>query len=179
MQFPISPQPTYDPAAVQPMRDELIAVGFEELITPEDVDRVLENNDEETVLVLINSVCGCAAGSARPGVSVALQHNIIPDRFVTVFAGQDKAAVAHLRQQNLNEFPPSSPCIVLLKNSKVLNILHRHDIEGRSPEEIADKLTVIFEQQCSKNGPSISPEDYAQLVHAVACGSKIPMFGDN
>jgi len=66
-----------------------------------------------------------------------------------------------------------------LKNRKVLNILHRHDIEGRSPEEIADKLIEIFEQQCSKNGPSISPEDYAQLVHAVACGSKIPMFGDN
>jgi putative YphP/YqiW family bacilliredoxin len=161
------------------MRDELIAVGFEELLTPEEVDRVLENDDEETVLVLINSVCGCAAGSARPGVSVALQHNIIPDRFVTVFAGQDKAAVAHLRQQYLNEFPPSSPSVALMKNSKVLYILQRHEIEGRSPEEIVDKLTVIFEQQCNKKGPSISPEDYAQLVHAVACGSKIPVFGDN
>ena len=126
--------------------------------------------------MLINSVCGCAAGSARPGVSVALQHNIIPDRFVTVFAGQDKAAVTHLRQQYLNEFPPSSPSVALMKNSKVLYILQRHEIEGRSPEEIADKLTVIFEQQCDKKGPSISPEDYAQLVHAVACGSKIPML---
>jgi putative YphP/YqiW family bacilliredoxin len=179
MQFPISQQPTYDPEAVQPMRDELIAVGFEELITPEDVDTVLNNNDEETVLVLINSVCGCAAGSARPGVSVALQHNIIPDRLVTVFAGQDKAAVAHLRQQYLNEFPPSSPSVALMKERKVLFILHRQDIEGRSPEEIANKLAMVFEQKCSKKGPSISPEDYAQLVHAVACGSKIPVFGDN
>ncbi len=179
MQFPISPQPTYDPAAVQPMRDELIAVGFEELITPEDVDKVLENNDEEMVLVLINSVCGCAAGSARPGVSVALQHNIIPDRFVTVFAGQDKAAVTHLRQQYLNEFPPSSPFVALMKNGKVLFILHRHDIEGRSPQEIANRLTIVFEQECSRNGPSTSPDDYAKLVHAVACGSKIPKFADN
>ena len=179
MQFPMAQQPTYDPGAVQPMRDELVAVGFEELLTPEDVDRVLDNNNEETVLVMINSVCGCAAGSARPGVALALQHHIIPDRLLTVFAGQDKAAAANLRQQYLNEFPPSSPSVALMKNSKALYILQRHDIEGRSPEEIADKLTVIFEQQCNKKGPSISPEDYAQLVHAVACGSKIPMFGDN
>ncbi|MFQ5751770.1 MAG: BrxA/BrxB family bacilliredoxin, partial [bacterium] len=162
MQFPISQQPTYDPDAVQPMRDELIAVGFEELITPEYVDTVLDNNNEETVLVMINSVCGCAAGSARPGVTLALQHNIIPERLVTVFAGQDKAAVDHLRQQYLNEFPPSSPSVALLKNRKVLFILQRHDIEGRSPEEIANKLTVVFEQKCNKQGPSIDPEDYAQ-----------------
>lgn len=178
MQFPISQQPTYDPEAVQPMRDELIAAGFDELITPEDVDRVLDTNDEETVLVLINSVCGCAAGSARPGVTLALQHNIIPDRLVTVFAGQDKSAVAHLRQQYLDEFPPSSPFVALLKNRKVLFVLQRHDIEGRSPQEIANKLTVVFDRECRKEGPSISPEDYAQLVHAVACGSKIPKFGD-
>jgi len=178
MQFPISQQPTYAPEAVEPMRNELIAVGFQELLTPEDVDRVLDDNNEETVLVMINSVCGCAAGSARPGVTLALQHHIIPDRLVTVFAGQDKAAAANLRQQYLNEFPPSSPFVALMKNGKVLFILHRHDIEGRSPEEIANILTRVFEQKCSKKGPSISPEDYAQLVHAVACGSKIPMFGD-
>ena len=179
MQFAISQQPTYDPEAVQPMRDELIAVGFDELITPEDVDTVLDHNDEETVLVLINSVCGCAAGSARPGVTLALQHNIIPDRLVTVFAGQDKTAVGHLREQYLNEFPPSSPFVALMKNGKVLFILHRHDIEGRSPQEIANRLTIVFEQECSRNGPSTSPDDYAKLVHAVACGSKIPKFADN
>ena len=178
-QFPMSQQPTYDPEAVQPMRDELIMAGFVELITPEDVDSILDNNNEETVLVMINSVCGCAAGSARPGVTLALQHSIIPDRLATVFAGQDKAAIAHLRQQYLNEFPPSSPFVALTKNRQVLFILHRHDIEGRSPEEIANKLTVAFDQECSNKGPSISPEDYGRLVHAVACGSKIPMFGDN
>ena len=94
-------------------------------------------------LVLINSVCGCAAGSARPGVTVALQHNIIPDRLRTVFAGQDKAAVAHLRQQYLNEFLPSSPSVALMKNGEILFILHRHDIEGRSPQEIANRLIIV------------------------------------
>ncbi|MFQ5606057.1 MAG: BrxA/BrxB family bacilliredoxin [bacterium] len=179
MQFPISQQPTYDPEAVQPMRDELIAVGFQELLTPEDVDRVLDDKNEETVLVMINSVCGCAAGSARPGVTLALQHHIIPDRLATVFAGQDKAAAANLRQQYLNKFPPSSPLVALMKNGKVVFILHRHDIEGRSPQEIANRLTIVFEQECSRNGPSISPDEYAKLVHAVACGSKIPKFADN
>lgn len=179
MQIPISQQPTYDPVAVQPMRDELVAAGFEELRTPEEIDNALSNSYEEVVLVVINSVCGCAAGSARPGVTLALQHTIIPDRLVTVFAGQDKAAVAHLRQQYLSEFPPSSPFIALLKNGKILFILQRHDIEGRAPEEIARVLTKNFDQFCSKAGPSISPEDYAKLIHAIACGSKIPKFANN
>ena len=179
MQLPIAQQPTYDPGAVQPMRDELVAVGFEELLTAEDVDRVLDNNNEKTVLVMINSVCGCAAGSARPGVALALQHHIIPDRLLTVFAGQDKAAAANLRQQYLNNLPPSSPFVALMKNGKVLFTLHRHDIEGRSAQEIANRLTIVFEQECSRNGPSITPDEYDKLIHAVACGSKIPKFADN
>lgn len=179
MQFPISQQPIYDPEAVRPMRDELTAVGFEELLTPGDVDETLESNSEDTFLVMINSVCGCAAGSARPGVTLALQHRIIPDQLVTVFAGQDKAAVAHLRQKYLNEFPPSSPSVALLKNKEILFMLHRHEIEGRPPQEIASKLIPVFEQKCSRKGPAISPDDYSKLVHAVACGSKIPKFADN
>ncbi len=179
MQIPISQQPTYDPASVQPMRDELIGAGLVELINPDDVDNILNAGPNETVLVMVNSVCGCAAGSARPGVALALQHQIIPDRLSSVFAGQDKAALAHLRHEYLAEFPPSSPFVALFKNKKALFVLTRQDIEGRYPEEIAKRLTVAFDQQCSKKGPSISPEDYAQLVHAVACGSKIPKFGDN
>jgi putative YphP/YqiW family bacilliredoxin len=180
MQIPMAQQqPTYDPAAVQPMRDELTSAGFEELLTPEDVDRVMGSQDDETVIVMVNSVCGCAAGSARPGVTLALQHGTIPDRLATVFAGQDKAALSHLRQEYLGDFLPSSPFVAVTKNSKVLFVLNRQDIEGRNPEEIASRLTGAFDQECSKQGPSITPEAYAELVHAIACGSSIPRFGDN
>ena len=179
MQHSIHQQPTYDPIAVQPMRDELVAVGCEELITPEDIDRVLGNNDDKTTLILINSVCGCAAGSARASVALALQHNTIPDHFTTVFAGQDKAAVAHLREQYLGDLPPSSPLVVLFKNKKVVFILQRHDIERRYPEELAKQMTTAFDKECSNKGPSITPDDYAKVVHAVSCGSKIPKFNTN
>ncbi len=85
----ISRPPMYDQDAVQPMRDELVAVGFEELLTPSDVDKAVNENEDKTVLILINSVCGCAAGSARPGVSLALQNSAIPDKMYTGFAGQE------------------------------------------------------------------------------------------
>jgi putative YphP/YqiW family bacilliredoxin len=179
MQFTFSQQPTYDPAAVQPMRDELVTVGFEEIIIPQDVDEVLKNSADETILVMINSVCGCAAGSARPGVTLALQNKIIPDRLVTIFAGQEKEAVAHLRTNYLKDFTPSSPFIALMKNGEVLYTLQRFEIEGRSHKEIAYRLTEEFNRQCTKQGPSISPEDYDKLVSAVACGSKIPRFSAN
>lgn len=179
MQFTISQQPTYDQAAVQPMRDELISVGFNELISPQDVDNALSNDSDETVLVMINSVCGCAAGSARPGVTLALQNNTIPDRFVTVFAGQEKEAAAHLRTNYLKDYAPSSPFIALFKNGKVLFVLQRFEIEGRSHQDIAIRLTDVFNKECKKQGPSISAEDYDKLVSAVACGSKIPKFSSN
>lgn len=176
--FPIGMQPTYDPFAVQPMRDELIAVGFEELYTPEDVDRALTENPDRTVLVVINSVCGCAAGSARPGASLALQHKTIPDRLYTVFAGQEKEAVEHLRRKYLSEFPPSSPSMALFKNGEVVFMLQRYQIEGRTAEEIAEILKEVFDAHCSARGPSISPEQFAQVERARICGSKIPLFRD-
>ncbi len=169
-------QPNYDPAAVQPMRDELIAVGFQELSTPGEVDQAIDVKDDKIVLLMINSVCGCAAGSARPGVCEALQHSVIPDRLVTVFAGQDKAALAHLREKYLPMFPPSSPAMALFKNGQVVGMMHRHMIEGHSPEEIAAALKEAFDQHCSAAGPSVPPEHYAQVVHARSCGSKIPRF---
>lgn len=175
-QIPMWMQPTYDPNAVQPMRDELIAVGFDELLTPEDVDTAIHQKDDKTVLVMINSVCGCAAGSARPGVCEALQHAVIPDRLTTVFAGQDKAAVAHLRETYLNMAPPSSPAIALFKNGEPIVMLHRHNIEGHSYEEIAQVLKQIFDEYCTAEGPSITPEQYAEVQHARSCGSKIPRF---
>jgi putative YphP/YqiW family bacilliredoxin len=165
--------PMYDEDAVQPMRDELIAYGFEEARTPQEVDQML-NETKGAVLVVINSVCGCAAGSARPGVGAALQHKIIPDRLVTVFAGQDREAVDQVRQVHLKDYAPSSPSIALFKDGKVVYMMHRHMIEGSRPEQIAQHLAQVFDQHCAKQGPSISPEDFSKVMHAVACGSTIP-----
>lgn len=165
--------PMYDQDAVQPMRDELVAVGFQELLTPEDVDQAITKSTG-TVLVVVNSVCGCAAGSARPGIGKALQHKIIPDYLFTAFAGQERDVVDRLRQVYLKDFSPSSPCAALFKDGKIVYMLQRSDIEGRYPEQIAEKLTGVFEQHCAKQGPSIPPDQYAQVVHAVQCGSSIP-----
>lgn len=171
----VSRPPIYDQDAVQPMRDELIAVGFKELLTPKDVDENINVNDDKTVLVMINSVCGCAAGSARPGVSLALQHKIIPDKLVTGFAGQERDAVDRIRQY-ISDYPPSSPSVALFKNGKLLYFMQRYDIEGRSAEDIAEELISAFDEHCTKEGPSISPENFAKVLHAKACGSKIPKF---
>ena len=165
----------YDQDAVQPMRDELIAVGFEELLTPGDVDKAINVNDDKTVLVMINSVCGCAAGSARPGVSLALQHNVIPDKLYTGFAGQERDAVDRIRQ-HIGNYPPSSPSIALFKNGTLIYYMQRYEIEGRSAEYIAEALTKVFDEFCSAKGPSISPNEFAQVMYAKSCGSKIPLF---
>ncbi|MCP5063359.1 MAG: BrxA/BrxB family bacilliredoxin [Ignavibacteriae bacterium] len=165
----------YDPHAVQPMRDELTYVGFNELLTSDDVDSVLSKNNDETTFVFINSVCGCAAGSARPGVSAALQGKTIPDNIVTVFAGQEKDAVNTVRTEYLSQFPPSSPSAALVKNGEILFMLPRHHIEGRTQEEVAGILQQVFADNCSKEGPSISKEKYDKLIHAKMCGSKIPL----
>ncbi len=167
--------PMYDPEAVQPMRDELVYVGFEELTTPQLVEEKLSVNDDKTKFVVINSVCGCAAGSARPGATLALQNQVIPNDFYTVFAGQDRDAVDFLRQKYLSKFPPSSPSMAVIKNGEVIFMLPRHHIEGRTAEEVSAILIEEFEKDSNGQGPSISEEAYAKLVHAKACGSKIPM----
>lgn len=168
-------QPTYDPVAVQPMRDELIAAGFKEMLSPADVNAFINRKDDKTVLVMINSVCGCAAGSARPGVTLALQNKIIPDELYTTFAGQDKAAVAELREKYLPGIPPSSPFIVIFKNGEIIFMMQRYDIEGKTAEMVAGELIDAFNTHCTGEGPSIPAEDYANLVHAIMCGSKIPL----
>ena len=172
--FKINYQPIYDPVAVQPMRDELIGAGFDELLSPEDVDSRL-NETDKTILVMINSVCGCAAGSARPGVTLALQNKKIPDSLLTVFAGQDREAVDYFRRIYLMNTAPSSPFIVIIRNDEILYMMQRHDIEGRSAEMVAEELIGAFDIYCTAKGPSISPEDFANLRHAVMCGSKIPL----
>ncbi len=171
----MSRPPLYDQDAVQPMRDALIAVGFNELLTPKDVDDAINVNDDQIVLVMINSVCGCAAGSARPGVSLALQHNVIPDRLVTGFAGQEREAVDRIRQY-IKGYPPSSPSIAIFKNGQLMYFMQRYNIEGRSADEIASDLREAFDELCTKQGPSIPKDVFEKVTYAVQCGSKIPLY---
>ena len=171
----VSRPPLYDQDAVQPMRDELVAVGLNELRTAEEVDAVVNVSDDKTVLVVVNSVCGCAAGGARQGVSLALQNKIIPDKLYTVFAGQDRDATDRARSYVKN-FAPSSPSVALFKNGEVLYFLPRYEIEGYSPIQIAAKLVAAFEEHCTNQGPSITPDQFAEIEYAKQCGSKIPLF---
>jgi putative YphP/YqiW family bacilliredoxin len=129
------------------MRADLTRHGVEEARTPEDVDRLL-GPGSGTVLMVVNSVCGCAAGRARPAVGLALQHPVRPAKAAAVFAGGDEAAVAHLRNI-LSDYPPSSPSIALFRDGEPVYMLHRRDIEPRQPAEIAKLLTEAFDRFCS------------------------------
>lgn len=133
----------YDPILVEPMRKELTSIGVQELRTPEEVDKVLKQNG--TTLIVVNSVCGCAAGNARPGVKLALTHNKLPNRITTVFAGVDKEATVRARYY-MSEYPSSSPCIALFKNAKPVFVLPRALIEGRSPQDISKNLIQAFDK---------------------------------
>lgn len=131
---------------VQPMRDELTVLGVQELRTPEEVEEKLPSADG-TALIVVNSVCGCAAGQCRPGVAKALQHDLTPDHLFTVFAGQDKEATAKAREY-FAPYPPSSPSIALMKDGELVHFIERHQIEDRSAEEIAADLTSAFDRFC-------------------------------
>ncbi|HEY8512207.1 MAG TPA: BrxA/BrxB family bacilliredoxin [Cyclobacteriaceae bacterium] len=137
----------YPEQLVAPMRLDLTSVGFVELKTPEEVDRYL-TNQKGTTLVVINSVCGCAAGAARPGVKWALQNSEKrPDHLTTVFAGVDKEAVARAREYTL-PYPPSSPSIALFKDGELVHFVERHHIEGRNAQMIGEHLVEVFEEYC-------------------------------
>ncbi len=127
------------------MRKELTEIGIEELKTPEDVDRAMSEYNDGTMLMVINSVCGCAAGNARPGVKIALNETEQkPDHLVTVFAGQDKEATAHAREY-FSEYPPSSPAFAFFKNGEIKAMVPRHRVEGRTKQEVAEDLKMVFE----------------------------------
>ena len=134
----------YPPTVVQPMREELTRLGFRELSTPEEVDRAVAEAAEPMLLV-VNSICGCAAGVARPGVALSLKNPAAPKRLATVFAGQDIEATARARSY-FEGFPPSSPQVAILSNRRVLFVLQRHEIEGRTPEQVAQALTSAYER---------------------------------
>jgi putative YphP/YqiW family bacilliredoxin len=137
----------YPEMLLRPMREELTRLGVQELRDPAEVDSVLGSPDNQTTLLVINSVCGCAARNARPAVALALRHESRPDRAVTVFAGQDLEATARARAY-LHGYPPSSPSIALLREGDVVFMLERHEIEGRDADEIADDLTDAFDRFC-------------------------------
>lgn len=138
----------YPEEFIGPMRQELTQLGVQETRTPEAVDAMLAPHGG-TVMMVINSMCGCAAGRARPGVALSLQHAVVPDTVATVFAGGDLEATARVREY-LPAYPPSSPSVALFKDGKPVFMLQRHQIENRDATEIAKSLTEAFEQFCVK-----------------------------
>lgn len=136
----------YDPVIVHPMREELTRLGFQELLTPEQVDEAL-SPDSGSVLLVVNSVCGCAARNARPAVALAGSHPRQPSGKATVFAGQDREATARAREF-FPGYRPSSPSIALLQDGRLLFMLERHQIEGRSAEAIAADITQAYDRHC-------------------------------
>jgi putative YphP/YqiW family bacilliredoxin len=137
----------YPEMMVAPMREDLVRVGFQEMRTPDQVDAFLDG-ERRTVLVVVNSICGCAAGSMRPAVGLALQSaEARPEVLTTVFAGQELEATQRARDY-FTGYPPSSPSVALLKNGELVYMLERHQIEGRSPHEIAEDLKAAFGEHC-------------------------------
>lgn len=135
----------YPESIVKPMKAELTTVGFEDLTTPDAVNAAI--NSKGSVLVVVNSVCGCAAGAARPGVKLAITGAKRPDRITTVFAGFDTEAVAEARK-HFAPYPPSSPALALFKDGKLVHFVERHHIEGRNAQMIAENLQMAFNEFC-------------------------------
>lgn len=135
----------YPETIVKPMKAELTASGFEELLTPEAVENAIKQ--QGTVLMVVNSVCGCAAGAARPGVKLSLNNSKKPLKLTTVFAGFDIEAVKTARE-HFAPYPPSSPAIALFKNGELVHMVERHNIEGRTAAMIADHLKMVYDEFC-------------------------------
>jgi len=142
----------YPEEFIAPMRAELTQLGIQETRTPAEVDAVIRGT-RGTVMMVINSMCGCAAGRARPGIALALKHAVVPDRITTVFAGGDVEATTRLREY-IEGYPPSSPSIALFRDGKLVFIMQRSQIEGRDAQEIARDLTKAFDELCVKQSVS-------------------------
>ncbi len=144
----------YPKSMVEPMREELTRIGVDELRTPDAVDDAFATAQDDTLLLVINSVCGCAAGSARPAVAQALDADPTPDHQATVFAGQDLEATDHVRETYLQGIPPSSPFMALFRDGDPVYVVERKHIEGREASAIASDLTEAFEAYCTEEAPS-------------------------
>lgn len=140
----------YPDEIVQPMREELTRLGIQETRTPQEVDAVL-GEKTGTALVVVNSVCGCAAGNARPAIAMAVNNSNLPDKMITVFAGNDQEATAKARSYFAG-YRPSSPSIALMRGGEVVKMWERHNIQGREATEIADEMMAAFDQYCVKQG---------------------------
>lgn len=136
----------YPEALVLPMKQELVEAGFEDASTPQQVDDAI-NNTQGTVLVVVNSVCGCAAGNMRPGVKLSLDNDKLPTKLVTVFAGFDVESTAQARKHFLS-YPPSSPSIALFKDGELVHFMERHHIEGATAAKVADNLREVYNEFC-------------------------------
>lgn len=165
----------YPEELVRPMRAELTRLGISETREAAEVDTALEEAGEGTTLVVINSVCGCAAANARPAVAMALQSAVKPDRAFTVFAGQDLDATARVRE-HLAGIPPSSPFIALLKDGDPVYVVERRHIEGRSASAIAADLVTAFENFCGENGAAASAPSRPEVEDAPASTDLPPTF---
>lgn len=169
--------PVYDPESVKPMIDELTKVGVTSLETPESVDETVLKS-EGISLVVVNSVCGCAAGNCRPGVTLALQNDLIPDTLGTVFAGVHTEAVDRAREL-MPQVAPSSPCIALFNDGELMGILERRHIEQMTAVDIANALTKVFNEHCTRKGPSVPKEVFDEQEGVRRCGSSIPLYQDD
>ncbi|MBV8202263.1 MAG: BrxA/BrxB family bacilliredoxin [Acidobacteria bacterium] len=148
----------YSPLLVKPMREELTQVGVKELLTAAEVDAFMQETSG-TAMLVVNSVCGCAAGMARPGIRLALQHGRRPDRIASVFAGQDLEATARARGY-FPDIPPSSPSIAFIKDGELVYFMPRHRIEGRDAQMVAHDLVAVFDEHCAAE-----PAAAATAVH--------------
>lgn len=165
-------QSLYDLEAVRPYWEELENIGVTPLKTIDEVEKAL-GISKGTTLLVINSVCGCAAGHARPGVGLALQNRVIPDRLYTVFAGVERDATERAREY-IPGYPPSSPSVALFKDGKLIFMLERRQIEQLDAVGVANELIEAFERHCSSEGPSVSIEVFENNFSDPECSSKIP-----
>ncbi|MBK9314555.1 MAG: BrxA/BrxB family bacilliredoxin [Acidobacteria bacterium] len=147
----------YSELLIKPMREDLTELGIEETRSPEEVDAAIQGATG-TVMVVVNSVCGCAAGKARPGVGLALQNKVTPEKVITVFAGADIDATERARGY-FKGYPPSSPCIALLQNGRVVYMMERYQIEGRDAHEIGAELSRAFDRFCDKSAQPAATGD--------------------
>jgi putative YphP/YqiW family bacilliredoxin len=156
--------PSYSEAIVAPFRQELVETGFQQLMTPGEVDQALNNQDDKIVLVILNSVCGCSARVGRPGAILSLLNKVVPDSLVTIFAGMEKDAVTHFRQKYLPGLTPSSPNIAVFKNGQLEHILHRYQIERMEAREIADDLATVYNAICTNEQNSATSDKLREFL---------------
>jgi len=164
----------YPEAMVDPMREELTRLGVDELTTADEVDAAFDEASDETMLLVINSVCGCAAGNARPAVAMAREADVQPDRYVTVFAGQDLEATERVRDNHLAGIPPSSPFIALFRDGQPVYIVERKHIEGRSANAIAADLVDAFEAYCTDEEPPADAPTHPDADASSGSGNGLP-----